>query len=479
MVTESLTTTTDASPDLKRAFSMLMSKNPNYTTLFSYADGNQPLKYSTKRLQDAFKDKFTNFNQNWIAVVVDSALDRLVFKGWSIKNNPTVNALLTEIFNLNQIDLEAYDVHKSSLITHEAYIIAWKDEEGNLEVYYNDPRLCHVFYEDENPKKKKFAAKWYVDSDNRWHMTLYYPEKLEYYETAPIKKGNQVSIAAFHPSVEDQAENPFKQIPVFHFNINRRSYASELTNIVTLQDAVNKLFADMMVAAEFGAWKQRYIISSSDTDTIKNGPNQIWHLEAADAGTQATQVGEFPETDLSNFLKAIDEIANSIAVISRTPKHYFYSSGSNVSGEALMAMEAPLIAKVERYQKSLAVAWRELGLFLLQLSGKPEIKSTDLQLVWEPAQSVQPLTEAQTMKTLIEAGFPREMALKWAGKSEDEIKEIMAMLDKAKKEGATQAQALLAKIKAEQDATNAAPEDNAQTPPTQKVVPNVGPTSTK
>lgn len=436
--------------DLDRAYKALSGKSSYYTELFSYSEGNQPLKYSTERLHQAFRNITTTFNQNWISVVLDSALDRLSFKGWSAQDK-TTNELFESIYNNNQIALESYDVHKSALITHEGFIIAWQNEAG-LEVYYNDPRMCHVFYKADNPKQKDFACKWYKDESNIYHMTLYYADRLEYYETEPMRNTPTKS-GAFRPSEPDVAVNPFGVIPVFHFAINRRSGVSELTNIVTLQDAVNKLLADMMVSAEFGAFKQRYIISDSDTSTLKNAPNEIWQIPPGDGVGQGTSVGEFSETALDNFLNAIDKIANSIAIISRTPKHYFYSGGTNVSGEALMAMEAPLTAKVEQYQKSFSVAWKELGSFLAKLSGV-EVAKEDIQLVWEPAQSIQPLTEAQTIKTLIECSIPLETALRWSGRSESEIQEIADVLKKEKAQKATEAQLLLEKLRLQNQQSN-------------------------
>jgi len=256
------------------------------------------------------------------------------------------------------------------------------------------------------------------------------------------------------------ADNPYGVIPVFHFVINRHAKISELTNIVSLQDAVNKLFSDMMVSAEFGAFKQRYVISNADIKTLKNAPNEIWQLPTGDGVGQGTQVGEFGGTALDNFLNGIDKLANSIAIISRTPKHYFYASGSNVSGEALIAMEAPLIAKVEQYEEIFGVTWKELGAFLSILNGG-SVMAQDLEAVWNPAQSVQPKTEADILKVLKETGIPIDIALRWAGKTEAEIKEIADLVKKEKDSAATQASLMLEKLRAQNAQSNqAVPEGN-------------------
>src|SRR5690606_26990663 len=152
--------------------------------------------------------------------------------------------------------------------------------------------------------------------------------------------------------------NPFGEVPVFHFRRDRRRISSELDNVLEPQDAINKLFADMMVAAEFGAFKQRWIISNADNTDIKNAPNKIWDIPASAPGEQPTQVGEFGETDLGNFLEAMDRISGYVGAISRTPKHYFFGLGGDPSGEALIALEAPLNKKAERYVALFSATWK-------------------------------------------------------------------------------------------------------------------------
>lgn len=438
--------------DLERAFNALKAKSVDYSYAFQYADGNQPLKYSTQRLKEAFRNLTASFSQNWVSVVLNSVLDRMKFLGWSV-DDETANDTLAMLFNNQQIALEGYDAHKAALVASEGFIIAWKEDDG-VEVYYNDPRMCHLFYDSDNPKMKEYGAKWYKDSESKYHITLYYRDRLEYYETAPTKN-TPASVGAFHASDPDRAPNPYDTIPIFHYVLNRRTRVSELTNIITLQDAVNKLFADMMVAAEFGAFKQRWVISSADTKTLKNAPNEIWNLPASDGVGQGTQVGEFQGTDLNNYLNAIDKLANSIAIISRTPKHYFYASGSNVSGEALIAMESPLIKKCEQYQEVFGVAWKELGSFLMLMDGV-QISPDDIELTWAPAQSIQPATEATTLKTLKETGVPLDIALRWAGKTEKEIAEIQELLKKEKADAATQASLMLEKLRAQNAQSNQA-----------------------
>jgi hypothetical protein len=443
--------------DLERAFKALDGKLERYNALFQYADGNQPLIYSTNRLREAFDSLNARFTQNWCSVVVAAALDRILLKGFDLDQG-ALRETLEGIWNDNQLGLEAEQVHEAALITHEAFIIAWPDEAGKVQAFYNDPRLCHVFYSADNPRRKEFACKWYVDEGSRrWHLTLYYPDRLEYYVTKS-RTSRPTSYTAFEPNPErPTARNDYGIIPVFHFRTSSRSQNGELDNILTLQDAVNKLLADMMVAAEFGAFRQRYIISNADPGslkTLKNAPNEIWSIPAGDGVGQQTQVGEFPGADLDRYLNAIDKLANSIAIISRTPKHYFYNAGASLSGEALIAMEAPLNKKVARLQESFGIIWQELAAFLLRLSGKGEVDQTSIKPVWAPAQSIQPYTEALTRKTAVDAGVPLITQLRREGWSNADLKQMESDQQEARAKSTSLAAAVLQQVRTQQEQQN-------------------------
>ena len=193
--------------------------------------------------------------------------------------------------------------------------------------------------------------------------------------------------------------------------------------MLPIQDAVNKLIADMMVAAEFGAFKQRWIISNSDTDVLKNKPNEIWNLPAGDGAGQQTSVGQFEATELKNYIDAIAGKVNSISAISRTPHHYFFSSGGVPSGEALIALEAPLNKKALRLAAILGRTWQRVAQFLLLLQGV-SVDVQDIEAIFEPVQTVQPRTEAEIREINVRSGVPLETTLRMQGWTQEQIEQM-------------------------------------------------------
>lgn len=429
--------------DLATAFDAIRAKQASYETLWSYYSGDQPLRYSTERLAEVFNDISAHFAQNWCSVVVDSVLDRLVLSGLSVAGDDAASARLAELWSQLSLDLEADDTHQGALVAGEGVIIAWREGEGDIQAFYNDARMIHIEYDPSNPRRMMWASKLWVDGDERYRMVLYYPDRLEYFASNG-KASSTSSASGMRPDEQGVVPNPFGQIPVFHFMRERRNIRSEFANALPLQDAVNKLLADMMVAAEFGAFRQRYIISQADPGNLKNAPNENWWIPAGDGQGQATSAGEFAPADLSSYLGAMKELSTSISIITRTPKHYFFTQGGDPSGEALIAMEAPLVKKTRRYMARFTPPWRELAAFLLRLDGRQVLPSA-IQLMYDDPETVQPKAEAEVRKIEVDTGLPLTTVLRGEGWTQEQID---AMLDDKRSEQvsgtAGLAQALLA-----------------------------------
>lgn len=438
--------------DIELAYAYLTAKKTLYDKYFAYYDGLAPLVYSRERLKQIFSQINARFTQNWCAVVIDSVLDRIQLRQFTIAQgtdetgrqirNEAAEEVLRQLVEANELTLEADDVHLASLVAGESYIIAWPDEDGTPQAYYNDPRLCHACYYADNPRKMRFAAKWWEDDENYVRLTLYYPDRLEYYRSGnKVQRMSDIASAkAFVPYSDEGlpiVENPYGEMPVFHFRRERRAIRSELANVVEPQDAINKLLNDMMVAGEFGAFKQRWIITNASTAKLKNAPNEIWRIPAAAEGEQGSQLGEFAETNLKNYIDGIDKFANAIAIITRTPKHYFFAQGGDPSGESLIAMEAPLNKKAQKYIDRFAVEWRKLARFMLLIQGT-QVELSDLAAVFDVPETVQPRTQAEIIKLNKDAGIPLTTSLRDSGWTDSELDQMRQ--DQAEEQEAQQAQ---------------------------------------
>jgi len=330
-----------------------------------------------------------------------------------VSDDPAATARLNDLWTHTGLTLDDHEAHRAALVTGEAYVMAWTTAEGEVVAYHNDPRLCHLFDAADQPHRPDLGCKWWVGADGRRRLTLYRPDRFRYY----VSRGpaDAVSSArAFVPADPPEAPNPTGRIPMFRLQRERRALLGELTNVIPIQDAINKLVHDMMIAAEFGAFRQRWVISNADVRTLKNAPNEIWSLPAGDGLGQPTQVGEFAGGDLGVYLDAIDRLAATVGILTRTPRHYFRGQSGHPSGEALIAMEAPLCKKVAHYIECFGAVWRQVGAYLLSLAGRP-VNPAAIVPLYDAPETVQPRTRAEIRRLNAQAGLPLSTQLRREG----------------------------------------------------------------
>jgi hypothetical protein len=197
---------------------------------------------------------------------------------------------------------------------------------------------------------------------------------------------------------------------------------SDLANAIAPQNAINVLLSDMMVSAEFGAFKQKYIISNAEFENgrLKSAPDEVWQIPDLDA-----KVGEFSVTELRNYIEAIDKYAISLSVIERIPKYYLLSESGSPSGEALIAMEAPLNRKVNDRIEVFSHTWQSALRLMTRIETGKDVKLADVQLKWDDPRTITPLTDATIMQTRVAAGMTVEQSLRLDGKSPEEIANII------------------------------------------------------
>ena len=117
--------------------------------------------------------------------------------------------------------------------------------------------------------------------------------------------------------------------------------------------------------------------------------------------------------------------------------------------------------KVQKRQERLSVEWQSLGAFLLMLDGGEAVKKSDIIPLWEPAQTSQMKTDAETIKIERESGIPLITALRRHGWSNDELQQLAEDVAEERKTMLSLAQIELEKIRAREDQENSDPTERA------------------
>lgn len=422
---------------LKDAVERVNSRRGECALADSYYDGTVPEVWASALLSRRF-GKNTKYRLNLASVVVDAVNNRLELDA-VIAAQESAQATLNTILEQNEMALEANEIHKRTLIYGECFVIVWPDDDGDVEISYNSPANAAIVYSNENQRKKEYGIKTWVtktaQGEKYTRLNLYFDDRIEKYTAkGEVTAGNNANW-----SLIDTVDNPFGEIPMFHFRTSRPHGSPEHLRAYGPQDMINKLVNTHMDTVDYQGAPQRYALTGAMDDTesdvfdeddtdrenmdsLRNGPGELWYLKGVH------NVGQFQPADHKVFTEPVAVYTRQMASTTDTPMHYFERTGSVPSGEALRTAEAPLIKKVNDRQLSFGSTWRDVYRFCLRIEG---IES-DVQIKWKPAESMDPLDawEVATRKKLVgvapyriflEMGYDSEIAQTMADAIDEQV----------------------------------------------------------
>lgn len=480
--------------DLMRGMKEMKDSCKPYDKAEEYYMGSRPEFFADFRYRRALERTGTTFRLNYAKTPVEAVVDRLEING-IIGGSQSDQDLLDGLWDENQMDMESMEIHRRACEFGDAYALVWPsddiieeddesvaeeaaeeaDEEepsaSGLEVYYNDPRVMRVIYDEENPRRKAFAIKkWTTHTENgeRQRITLYYKDRIEKYVTKPNSKGDDGT--DWMPYDDGSGiwpvPNPYGKVPVFHFRTERPYGVPEHIDAYGPQDVITKTVITHMNTMDYHGFPQRYALSGNDLDdgesdsedfgedglgqddddtiegksALKAQPGHMWLLKGY------TSVGQFPAAESTVFTGPLSIYTKAMAQVTRTPAHRFDDGGNPPSGEMLRVAEAPFVKKVRARQISFGHTWSELLTFALKIMKtegttfdvKPELlqvsdttllpqddanapKNGRIQVTWEnpAAKGDQLAWEIALLKR--QAGVPLRQVLLDAGYSKKQL----------------------------------------------------------
>jgi hypothetical protein len=376
--------------DLAAALKSLDANLVAYRRYKDYYDGNHRLLFATDKFLSTFGNLFRAFACNLCPVVVDVPADRLTVTGFSAEGGAKADDAWA-LWNANRMDRKSGQVHLEALTAGDSYVIVWPDKTGSPTIYPQRAAAMTVKYDDEEPGLITWAAKAWPRADKTVRLTLYYPDRIEKYATTRGTDGalptNANNLLPYEvPGEPWPLPNPYGRVPVFHFGNNAgigEFGASELVNVIPLQDGLNKSICDRLVAQEFIAYPQRWATGLEiERDPQTNVPippfvpgvDRLWTVESGEV-----KFGEFAQARISEFIAGEVDWLHKIAAVSGTPLHYLaHDSGGWPSGESMKTAEARLIAKVQDRQLAFGNVWEDAMAFALTIARKPESRLSTL-----------------------------------------------------------------------------------------------------
>lgn len=376
---------------LKEEVLALLERRAEYEVAEAYYEGDVPETFASAALRRTFRQSGYQARLNFCRPVVDAVHSRLEIAS-IVGTTNRATQVIGEVWENNELALDANEIHKRALVYGDCYVMVWPDEDGNLEISYNTPLTTTIVYDPESPRRKLYAVKIWEDEGGT-RLNRYEADRIIKYRSnsKDVTEGVQWNHV-------DTIDNPFGEVPVFHFRTERPRGRAEHKDAIDAQNYINKQFVTSMIVTDYQGAPQRYALSKAgstseakdfnegDTDrenigALQNGPGKLWYM------TDVDKVGQFDPADPANFWNPIKDTVRAMASLTNTPLHYFERTGNVPSGQALRVAEAPLIKKVRTRQASFGQSWRDLFRFVLRAEGI----NADVQVKWEEVESMDAL----------------------------------------------------------------------------------------
>lgn len=423
-----------------------------------YYNGDQDLRFTTSKAREVFGEQFSGFADNFCALVVDAVDERLEVRGFRVGEDEAATTAIADFWSANDMAGLSQMVHLEALVNEESYAIVWLDPETKDPVITVESPFEVITEHDPALRRRRTAAlkRWYDPDAKRWYACLYQPNEIRKYRQS--REANNGSAEGVHkkdfwepwqPKGEEwPLPNPLGIVPVVPFvNLPRlgpgQRGTSEIASVLPLQDAVNKTIFDMLIASEFAAFPQRYMVgveqpvdpvTGQPREPFKAGVDRIWFIETDGVTGVNPAVGQFAPANLTPYVDSISMYVGHIAGISKTPKHYLIDpgGGTNLSGETVKALEAGLVSKTRRKHNVFGPAWEEVVSICLRLQDGGPYTAADAKRVKVEWMDPETRTEAQHIDALVKLGqaplsVPKRQLWKDAGYTEDQIREFEAM----------------------------------------------------
>lgn len=446
---------------------------PTVSLYERYYDGTHRLAFATSKFREAFGDLFSAFSDNWCGVVVDAAVERLEVQGFRFGKDKTADDDAWRIFQANGLDAELPTAFENAVATGWGYLLVSPnpDDDKTPRITVEHPLEMIVAHAPGARRLRLAALKKWIDDEGFAFATLYLPDGVHKWrsekEVAPALKnratgatvpssttagdgergwkpileaGQTFAVQKWIPrpdadDVDDDGfagDNPFGEVsvvPLLNRPTARAEGRSDLTSVVPIQDAVNKLCADMLVASEFAAFRQRWAAGIEvPLDPETGRPMRKVFDAAVDrmfaTANEEAKFGTFDATDLSNYVQGVEMLVQHLAAQTRTPPHYLLgSSGSFPSGESLKATETGLVARCRRKMLPFGEGLEEtLRLSFKLLDPNDErARAIDAETIWRDPESRSEGELVDGLVKLSTIGVPRRALWERLGASPQQI----------------------------------------------------------
>lgn len=349
-----------------------------------YYDGEHDAALTdTMRKMLRMSDEAQEFNNNYIPVVIDTMVNRLIITDVSTDSDKAT-AWVRELLDESSFDTLQRGLHLATALDGDSYVMVYHDGvQARLShqlAYDGESGIIPVYESEDSPVMlcvvKIWSEVFQADTDgkiqiaNRIRVNVYYPDRIEKFQSPLATGGTSLQpyldtaagdVSHVHPWTKRDG-SPLG-IPILHFkNRPRKNFGiSEIANALPLQDALNRTLHSLVSASEKTGFQVRAAFGF-DPDPNEEGLAPGDFILAGPGGLDNTQQVRLETLDagsLAELLSTARHLRTEIGNVTSTPAPELFDS-DNLSGEAFSARESTLVGKLRAAQSSLSATWEQV-----------------------------------------------------------------------------------------------------------------------
>lgn len=430
--------------------------------------GEHPLPYAPVGVNEEYLELREMARVPLVRLAVRTACQRLRVDGIRLGQSEDRDKATWDVWQANRLDSRQRIVYTHAAVFGRGIVGVWPDNDEPV-ITVEDPRMVHVEPDPMDPFRPAWAVKRFAEK-RRTALGILYDAQVAIvytdahvwrYETeAPVSSwlGGEWTLA-------DDFANPLRRVPFVVFAPEMDADGSTLSLVDPLepmQRAIDAIRFDLLLAAQFAAYRQRIVTGYDPVLRDDDGNvmvkrdaegNPILDAQGLEIPMTASpgrvgvdrllvfdgdaKVFDLPESNLSNYVTALDMLLSTFAATSQVPAQYLAGDFKNVSGDLMVATEATLLSFVKDLQTAYGDAWEEVFSLANLARGEAEVPLGS-EVVWADESPKSLSVVASAMSQMVPNGAPARMFLemlpgatqqkveRWMGMSGDALQRALA-----------------------------------------------------
>lgn len=387
---------------------------PELRRLDQYWAGEQPAAFMSKKSRDALQGGLRHLAVNFPRLTVEALVERLQVTGFQHYGDSTAAPELWQVWRRCGLDDSAAQVHADALVYGRGFVLVWADDAGRPVVTVESPQQVAVT-RDPATREVRAGLKRWRDGDTL-HAVLYTPDNVFRLSHAS-QGGDTFPGTGWH--LDETLDNPFGVVPLVPF-VNRGRLCdvdgvSEMSDVLDLVDALNKVTADALVTSEFYARPRRWatgleLDEDEDGNVINpfsNEDGRLWTSE-----DPATKFGQFDAQGVTGYTELMASLTQMIGAVSGLPPHYLGLNGDQPpSADSIRSAEAALVARAQSLMRTFGRSWSRVAALIHAVQTGEDVLSVDVAPLWASAETRTPAQQTDAAAKQVDMGVPLSIVL--------------------------------------------------------------------